>query len=85
MSEAAARAVVAALTHYAAIGAVFAVAFVIFGVARVDARARSAPWTFRLAILPGSAALWPWLLVRWIGGKPARPHDEHRDHARGAG
>ena len=54
-----------ALALYAAIGAITAVAFVIFGVARVQ----PAPVSLgaRILILPGAAALWPYVLLRWIG------------------
>ena len=60
--------IVSALGFYAAIGFVFAVLFVTFGVARVDPAARGAPWGFRLIILPGTVALWPLMLMKWIGG-----------------
>jgi len=60
---------VAALTLYAAMGVVFAIAFVSRGVARVDEHAAGAGFGFRLIILPGVAALWPVLLHRWIGAR----------------
>ena len=55
-----------AVIVYAVVGAVFAVAFVAWGVSRVDAHAAGAGLGFRLMILPGVAALWPLLLSRWI-------------------
>ena len=51
---------------YVAAGVVFAVAFVGWGVQQVDPAAKGAPLGFRLLILPGSAALWPLLLRRWM-------------------
>jgi len=45
------------MAAYAAVGAVFAIAFVTIGVARVDTVARHAPLGFRLDIAPGAAAL----------------------------
>jgi hypothetical protein len=53
-----------ALALYAAVGAVTALAFVIFGVTRVQ----PAPLSLgaRSLILPGAAALWPYVLLRWI-------------------
>jgi hypothetical protein len=53
-----------ALAVYAAAGAVTAVAFATFGVTRVQ----PAPMTLgaRLLILPGAAALWPYVLLRWL-------------------
>jgi len=58
---------------YALLGVGFAFAFVWKGVARVDPAARDGTLGFRLLIVPASAALWPWLLVRWIraGRAPA--------------
>jgi len=51
---------------YAVIGLLFAIAFIAKGVARVDPVAAGAGWGFRLLILPGSVALWPLLLRRWL-------------------
>ena len=51
---------------YAAVGLLFAIAFVTKGVAHVDSMAADAGWGFRLLILPGAAALWPLLLRRWL-------------------
>ena len=51
---------------YVAAGLVFAATFVTWGVQRVDPVAKGAPLGFRLLILPGSAALWPLLLMRWL-------------------
>ena len=51
-------------------GAVFAVAFVTMGIQRVDSVAEHAPLGFRLIVLPGVAALWPLMLVRWLRAVP---------------
>jgi hypothetical protein len=51
---------------YAGTGFVFGLAFVAVGVQRVDHSAAGAPWSFRLVILPGAAALWPLMLIKWI-------------------
>ena len=53
-----------ALGVYAAIGAVTALAFVTFGVTRVQPAAVSLG--ARILLLPGAAALWPYVLLRWI-------------------
>jgi len=50
---------------YAVAGALFGLLFVWRGIERVDPVSRDAAWTFRLLILPGVAALWPLLAVRW--------------------
>lgn len=52
---------------YAALGLGFAVLFVAIGLPRVDHAAAGAPWSFRLVILPGVAALWPLMLRKWVG------------------
>ena len=57
---------VGGLAVYGLAGAVFATAFVTAGIQRVDPGAEHAPVTFRLIVMPGAAALWPFLLVRWI-------------------
>lgn len=60
-----AEALVFALRLYAAVGALFAVAFSWRGAGALDPAAQAGSWGFRLLILPGSAALWPVLLVMW--------------------
>ncbi|MEO8126498.1 MAG: hypothetical protein ABJF23_22920 [Bryobacteraceae bacterium] len=55
------------LTAYALAGVLFGVAFLTAGIARVDHGAAGSGVGFRLLILPGVAALWPLLLLRWIG------------------
>jgi hypothetical protein len=58
------------LAAYGLIGTVFAVAFVMMGIQRVDSVAEHAPLGFRLIVLPGVAALWPLMLVRWLRAVP---------------
>ncbi len=58
------------LAAYGLIGAVFAVAFVMMGIQPVDSVAEHAPLGFRLIVLPGVAALWPLMLVRWLRAVP---------------
>jgi hypothetical protein len=50
---------------YAAMGALFGIAFAWRGIDRIDPAAHGAPWTFRLLMLPGVIALWPMLALRW--------------------
>jgi hypothetical protein len=59
-----ARVLVLVLEVYAALGLVFALPFAWRLVERLDPAARGAPLGFRLLIVPGSAALWPWLALR---------------------
>jgi hypothetical protein len=66
VSERPAEILVALVGAYVAAGALFAVAFAVWGVSRVDPVARDATPGFRLIILPGAAALWPLLALRWI-------------------
>ena len=64
------RTLVSALYAYAAVGFVFGVFFAFLGVGRIDPVARSGTWGFRLLILPGAAALWPFLFLRCLRGTP---------------
>jgi len=50
---------------YVYAGVVFAAAFLIFGIDRVDPQARGA-YAFRPLIAPGVVLLWPLVLWRWI-------------------
>ena len=50
---------------YLALGVAFSIPFVIKGAGAIDDNARGGSWGFRIMILPGSAALWPVLLMRW--------------------
>jgi hypothetical protein len=52
------------LALYAAIGFVTALAFAVFGVTRVQPARVSLG--ARILILPGAAALWPYVLLRWL-------------------
>jgi hypothetical protein len=75
--------IVTRVAAYAGDGVAFALAFVTLGVGRVDALARGASVGFRLAILPGVAALWPLLLVRWVRRRgPPEERNAHRGAAR---
>ena len=60
------EAIVTAFTVYALIGLAFAMVFVTTGIHRVDPGAAGSGAGFRLIVLPGVAALWPLLLMRWI-------------------
>ena len=66
----AAEFLVGALAVYGVAGAVFAIVFVTIGIQRVDSVAEHASLGFRLIVLPGAAALWPLLLVRWLRAVP---------------
>jgi hypothetical protein len=72
--------VVRALEIYLAIGWIFALAFVSVGIARVDPSAAASSRGFRAIVVPGVAALWPVLLLRWIRRKapPTAPRQGER-------
>ena len=55
---------------YAAIGIVFALAFVAFGVTKVQ----PAPVSLgaRILLIPGAAVLWPYVLKRWRAARGVR-------------
>ena len=55
---------VTGLGLYALIGAVFALFFVFWGVARIDPAANTMPLQARMLIFPGVAALWPLMLIK---------------------
>ncbi len=62
-----AQVLLAVLQLYAAIGAAFAIVFAWRGARQLEPGAANGTWGFRLLILPGTALLWPWLAMRWIG------------------
>ena len=55
-----------ALQGYTLVGVLFAVPFVVKGAGRLDPDAARGTWGFRVLIFPGTVALWPWLLLRWM-------------------
>ena len=78
MSQQVAGVLVAIGGAYLAIGAIFGALFVTRGAMRVDPRAAGSGWGFRLAILPASAALWPWVSRLWVRGGGAQERTAHR-------
>ncbi|CAG0973487.1 hypothetical protein PHYC_01375 [Phycisphaerales bacterium] len=68
-----ARIILFAAGAYLTIGVVVAAVFVIAGVDSIDHAAKGSPWSFRLLISPGAAALWPVILRRWIDAA-RKPH-----------
>jgi hypothetical protein len=75
-----------ALGIYLLCGLAFALPFVFFGVKKIDPHATHGSWGFRLLIIPGTMALWPLLLRRWMSGvhEPPEECNAHRNAARGA-
>lgn len=57
--------VLVSLAAYGATGLAFGLVFVARGVNRVDPVAAHASVGVRLLLLPGAAALWPVMLVKW--------------------
>ena len=51
---------------YAALGVVFALAFVACGVVRVLPHPAPVSIGARILLIPGAAALWPYVLARWL-------------------
>ena len=54
------------LALYAAVGLAVGIAFVVTGAGRVLPGTASFTAGARLLILPGAAALWPYVLIRWL-------------------
>jgi len=59
-----------AFALYAVAGVVVAVAFVLFGVTRVQPLPVSVG--ARIVLLPGAFALWPYVMARWIASRGRR-------------
>ena len=78
---------VRALGAYAALGLLFAVAFVVRGIERLDPGAHGSGWGFRLMVLPGVVAFWLLLLRRWLagGGLPVESNAHRRAAQPGGG
>jgi hypothetical protein len=60
------------LALYAVAGLVTAVAFVIFGVTRVLPQPMPVTVGARILLVPGAAALWPYVLLRWLRSRSRR-------------
>lgn len=56
---------------YLTIGAIFAIPFSFRGAAAIDPVATHSSRGFRLLLLPGAAALWPLLALRWARARRA--------------
>jgi hypothetical protein len=70
---------------YLAFGFLFAIYFAVSGVVKLDKAARGTSVFFRVLIVPGAMALWPYLLMQLVRGGES-PRDErnaHRDIAAG--
>lgn len=66
-----------AIGIYLGCGLLFALIFVISGVQKIDPHAARGTWGFRLLIIPGTTALWPILLARWVGGVRESPEESN--------
>jgi hypothetical protein len=58
--------VLLALALYAAAGVAIAAAFLVFGVTRVLPEPAPVTLGARIVLFPGAAALWPYVLIRWL-------------------
>lgn len=59
----------AVLAVYLGAGLLFAIIFAARGVSRLDVQAEGAGLGFRLLIVPGVTALWPFFLWSWLNGR----------------
>ena len=62
---------------YLALGIVFAIAFSIRGIRKIDPGTEGGSWGFRLIILPGVVGLWPFLAKRWLTGVTEPPEEDN--------
>ena len=53
---------------YLLLGFVFAIAFLWKGAGKLDDKTKGTSWVFKALIFPGSIALWPVLLKKWVSG-----------------
>jgi hypothetical protein len=60
------------LALYLLAGAVTALAFVTFGIARALPAGTPVTLGARVVLLPGAALLWPYVLLRWLKAPGAR-------------
>jgi hypothetical protein len=60
------------LALYALVGVVTAVAFVIFGISQVLPQSTTVTVGARILLLPGAAAIWPYVLIRWLKFRSAQ-------------
>ncbi len=69
-----------AMYLYIGVGTLVAPVIIVAGLTRVDSEARGSGLGFRLIIFPGTVALWPLLLKRYIrgAGEPPLQKDPHR-------
>ena len=64
-----AESIVMAFAVYFGAGAIIAILFLAFGVAKLDASAKGASVLFRPMIFLGCVALWPYIVLRWLSGR----------------
>lgn len=67
--------IVTALWLYLGIGSAVAIAFVLYGIDRIDVKAHGA-YAVRPLLVPGLAVLWPIVLVRWVALARKKESDE---------
>ena len=51
---------------YLLLGLLFALAFAWKGAEKMDPKTNDTSWFFKLLIMPGAIALWPYLLSKWV-------------------
>lgn len=61
--------ILSAAAIYLAIGLCVAFVFAFWGAGATDHAAKGAGFWFRLAIIPGAMALWPYMLARLVSGR----------------
>jgi hypothetical protein len=60
-----------ALGGYLGVGLAFALTMIAGGFRRLDPLAQAAPWHVKLVLIPGLAALWPIMLIKFVRGRRA--------------
>ena len=67
----AARIIIEVLQYYGYVGLGVAAAFLLYGIERVDVRARRV-YAFRPLLIPGCIVLWPLVIVHWVAAERER-------------
>jgi len=67
--------ILTAVAIYLLLGFVFAIAFIIKGVSKIDEGAHGSSIGFRIIIIPGVIVFWPLLLKKWLRANKQVNHD----------
>lgn len=69
---------------YVSLGVFVALGVLLGGLGKIDHAVSESTWGFKMLVVPGLAALWPLMLMRWIRGTghPPSERNAHRKTAK---